>query len=604
MPPINLTTLRKALAELEGHTLPQKTRAALQQIQAQVGLITDTLADSEGQARLAVLYRVSQSLGDSLNLDEVLNQVMDAVIELTGAERGFLMLHDPETGTLDLRAARNIERETIEAGSMEVSRTFIRSVLASGEGIVTMNAQTDPRFAAQESVITYALRSILCAPLHSRGRTIGVIYVDNRAQSGLFEQGDLTLLDTFATQAAVAIENARLYTQTDQSLTARIAELETLTRIDRELNASLQLDHVLQTTCRQAMLGADAVDAWVALQHEETGGLRIMTGLETGGFMEPTDPLVSALIREPAPQFFPSDGARLARAVFPLSLAGKLVGILVLETDEPPAAATVDFMQRLAARAAVALENARLYQAVQDANLAKSKFVSVVSHELRLPMTSIKGYTDLILQGAVGEVTEQQREFLHVVRNNVERMRILVSDLSDISRIETGRLNLETAPYPLRRYVEQVLTDLRPRMDDKPQALSLSLPDDLPDILADPNRTVQVLTNLVSNAWKYTPAGGRIEISAAVRDGFVRVEVRDDGYGISPEDREKLFSQFFRSEDARVREQPGWGLGLSVTRHLVELMGGEIGVESVLGEGSTFWFTLPVAGESSAATTA
>jgi signal transduction histidine kinase len=594
--PINLQTLRNALAQLETHTLPRKTRDALQQAQAQLNIITETLAESEEQSRLAVLYRVSQVLGESLNLDDVLSQVMDGVIQLTGAERGFLMLHDPESDTLDLQAARNFEKENLQARGMEVSRSLIRQVLDSGEAVVTMNAQDDPRFAEQASVIAYALRSIMCAPLQSRGRAIGVVYVDNRAQAGLFGEDDLNLLNTFAAQAAIAIENARLYTLTDQSLAARVAELETLTQINRELNARLDLDHVLSLTCTLATLNTNAVDGWLALHLDDSGDLRIATGKGTGGVLRGSDPLVAGAHDENVPQYFPPGRDALARSVFPLNLAGKHIGVLVLETHDPLDENAAAFMQRLAARAAVAIENARLYQAVQDANLAKSKFVSVVSHELRLPMTSIKGYTDLILQGMVGEISDQQREFLNVIRNNVERMRILVSDLSDVSRIETGRLNLEVGDVPLRTYVEQALTDLRPRLEEKSQSLTLDLPDDLPPLRADPNRLVQVLTNLLSNAWKYTPAGGQITVRANAEGDCVRVAVQDNGLGISPEDQAKLFSQFFRSEDARVREQSGWGLGLNVTRHLVELMGGSIGVESALDAGSTFWFTLPAAG--------
>ncbi|MBN1668779.1 MAG: GAF domain-containing protein, partial [Anaerolineales bacterium] len=217
-----LQELQTVLETLAKQTLPVQTRGILQTARQRLAQLERAQAGDEQESRLAALYKVSQSLGVSLNLDDVLNQVMDAVIELTGAERGFLTLIDSTSGDLRLRAARNIERETLHHKDMEISRTVVQSVLESGAGVVTTDAQTDPRFAGQDSVVIYNLRSILCAPLRARGTIIGVIYVENRAQSGMFTREDLDLLSTFATQAAVAIENARLYTRTDQALAARV----------------------------------------------------------------------------------------------------------------------------------------------------------------------------------------------------------------------------------------------------------------------------------------------------------------------------------------------------------------------------------------------
>jgi signal transduction histidine kinase len=552
-----------------------------------------SLEQTKEQSRLAALYRVSQTMGTSLQLEEVLNQVMDAVIELTGAERGFLMLLDADTGELDLRAARNFERENLERKDMEVSRTVIQTAVESGESVVTTNAQTDPRFSAQESVIAFALRSILCAPLRSRGKIIGVIYVDNRVHSGVFTEDDLDLLNAFATQAAVAIENAQLYTRTDQDLADRVRELETLTQVDRQLSATLDFNQVMEITARWAVEGTGASAAWIALVGDENPTLSVVAGQNTGRTLDPSDPLIAEALNEGVAQAYPPGNYDPARVVTPLHQANTTLGVIVVERPEPFAESAQVFLARLAARAVIAIQNARLYRAVQDANLAKSKFVSVVSHELRIPMTSIKGYTDLLLKGMSGQINESQTNFLNIIRNNVERMATLVNDLSDVSRIETGRLKLEPASIPLHESVEETLESLKSRIQEKGQALEVYVPEDLPHAYADPNRVVQVLTNLVSNAWKYTPEGGWITLLARPEGEFIRIEVRDTGIGIKPEDRENLFTQFFRSEDPLVREQQGWGLGLNVTKRLVELMGGEIGVSSKAGKGSTFWFTLP-----------
>lgn len=598
---IGLDQLKDALEQIRQHNLPQEVAEASDIALNSLSEFTDSIAISEEQSRLAALYRVSQTLGASLNTDEVLKQVMDAVIALTGAERGFLMLIDPDTGDLNLRAARNFVQETLEQKDMEVSRTVIDTVVESAEGLISTNAQTDPRFAATESVISFNLRSIMCAPLRSRGQVIGVIYVDNKIHSGLFTDADLEMLSAFANQGAVAIENARLYTRTDEKLARRVNDLETLTQIDRDLSASLEYADALQITRRWALEGTEAEFCWVALYEGENQTLNVVAGPEDGRDLNLGTQTFSEARAKTSPLTATPPNGDAARLVAPLSLAGKPFGFIVVERQEPFAAEDLDFLARLASRSGVALQNAELYQAVQDANQAKSKFVSVVSHELRIPMTSIKGYSDLLVKGMAGPVTDQQVEFLDTIQNNVERMSALVSDLSNISRIETGRLKLKLQDFVIDEYLQTTVNSLLPRIEEKNQTLEVYLSEDLPQVHADPNRFIQVVTNMMSNASKYTPEGGWITVLAQADPGpesgtgYVRVEVRDTGLGISDEDQEMLFSQFFRSEDPGVREEQGWGLGLNVTKRLVELMGGEIGVESTLGKGSTFWFTLPVA---------
>jgi len=563
------------------------------------------------QARLAALYDVSSQFGASLDLGEVLKQVMDAIILLTGAERGFLMLFDEVTGHLHTEAARNVDRETIEGESMQISRTVLQRAAETGAPILTSNAQEDERFSDQQSVIGYQLRSIMCAPLRARARVIGAVYVDNRLFSGVFKEADLELLGTFANQAAIAIDNARLFTQTDQALARRVEELTVFQRIDQQLNQSLELNQVLSSALTWAIRLTRADSGSIGLLEETEEGRILRLLVNTGSGVEqprsvPADHSILArvlgngqavLVRQVSRAESIDGRAAAVQLAVPIKRDGLITGLITLESSNPQAIADDDseFVARLADRAAVAIKNARLYEAIQAANKAKSDFISVVTHELRLPMTSIKGYTDLIMSGMTGELNEQQKQFLGVIKRNLDRMSVLIRDLSDINRIESGRMQFEIEQFDVRDVVQDVVESLQEQTGARSQTLRVEVEEGGTAVTADPRRIGQALTNLVSNAHKYTPAQGEIIIRVQPQDGFVHIAVSDNGIGISEENQSRLFTQFFRAEDEAVREQVGWGLGLSIVKKMVEAQGGEISFQSVYGEGSTFAFTIPSA---------
>jgi PAS domain S-box-containing protein len=226
----------------------------------------------------------------------------------------------------------------------------------------------------------------------------------------------------------------------------------------------------------------------------------------------------------------------------------------------------------------------------------KTEFVSQVSHELRTPLTAIKGFTDLLLDGDAGEMNEEQEEYLQTIQSNVDRLVTLINDLLDVARIESGRVKLNVEALDLLPLVESVVATLHPLILGKSQTLAVDVTPDLPQVNGDKDRVVQVLTNLVSNAYKYTPAGGAIRVEAARVGDLARIAVHDNGIGIAPEDLARLFSRFYRVDSSLTREIGGTGLGLSIVKSIVELHGGTVSVESTPGAGSTFAFTLPIAG--------
>ena len=223
----------------------------------------------------------------------------------------------------------------------------------------------------------------------------------------------------------------------------------------------------------------------------------------------------------------------------------------------------------------------------------KSEFVSIVSHELRTPMTAIKGYVDLMMLGSAGAVTEMQRNFLGIIKTNADRLSEMVDELLDLSRIEAGKAQLNFQAVSMRRIILEVVVLLQKSFDDRNLHLRLDLPNPLPDVLADPGRLNQIMTNLLSNALKYTLEGS-VHVTARVIGDSVQVDVTDTGVGMTEADLSKLFTRFFRASSTRDHKTPGTGLGLAITRSLVEMHGGRIWATSTMEHGSVFSFTIPI----------
>ena len=538
------------------------------------------LQETERRARqLASLNDVTRQLTSTLETEPLLQNILQSAVDILECEAGTLFMMDEQTDELVFKVtvgpvASDLINKRLPPGSGVVGKAVVNRqavIVNSTQGSEVWAPQTDKQTG-------FSTRGLLAVPLMVKDTVLGVIEVINKRDGSPFDRDDQDLLSAFAAQAAVALENARLYTLTDQALAARVEELSIMQRVDRELNTSLEPGRAMRITLEWALRQSKCEAGLVGVLHEE--GVQVMA---SEGYQAELEPYQEELI--PLSRYALGDTAesREERALNPDRLG---------------------FLDRLCDHAAIAISNAQLYAAVQAANVAKSEFVSFVSHELKNPMTSIKGYSELLAKGAVGPINDAQANFLATIRSNVERMATLVTDLADVSRIEAGRLKLEFKSTVLREVVDEVARSLQQQIKDKGQVLDITMPEDLPAVWGDRVRLLQVITNLMSNAYKYTPNGGYVYVSAEACENrwdaegapqVVHFWVRDTGIGINEEDQKKIFQKFFRSEDAETRKSPGTGLGLNITKSLVEMQGGRIWFESEFRKGTTFHFTVPVA---------
>lgn len=592
-------------SQIKGHRLDEDY--ALRQIDKLTSLIKRFEAlhkEQKSAGRFEALYNVSRMLGTSLDMETVLRQVMDAVIQLTGAERGFIMLRDDD-GELQVKVARNYDQQTLTSEHFRYSRTIANYVVDTGDAILTTNASDDPRFKSQDSVVRQALRSIMVAPLRVRGQVIGIAYVENRVITGLFSNEDLATVETLAGQASVAIDNALLFGATDRALAKRVEELQQLRRIDLKLNEKLDPDAAMLYTLQAVrdLTGATGGHIGllegnpphiVAVHHEEPG-----TFSRQSLYLENIYPRVWEVVRSGKSLIFDTGLYGLHTVmIVPVLREKRVIGVVILKREDGTVFTEEqqDLAERVVTRASVAIENARLYAAVQAADRAKSEFVGVVAHDLKAPMTSIQGYADLLLMPGNQNLSDKQRQYLQRISSTVKRMEMLVQDLADISRIESGQFFMDEMRLSMTSIVEALRETTMPQIESRKHEYIEEIAPGLPDIWADYYRLMQVLTNLVSNAYKYTPEGGRITLRVFEQDkDRIYFEVEDTGIGMSEQSLKMLGTKFWRAEDEFTRSQPGTGLGFAITAALVRQMGSKIDIHSEPGKGSRFGFSVPKA---------
>lgn len=575
--------------------------------------------------QLEIINEITLILGATPDLEHLLALILDKAIELLDTEAGTFMLSHEDTGELEFRVVRGPTSEELLGKRLPIGTGLAGRVAQSGRPEIVNHVHEDTRWFSEVDASTeFSTNAILTVPMVRHNTVAGVLQVINKRSGAPFTAVDQQLLMAFAGQAVVAMENARLLEQTDQALQDRVNELFLLQQLDRDLNTTLDLDRILTLTLDWAMRICEGTAGIVVLVDEEgaitaqtTRGYDDSFDITQVGGWKLTGGLIGQTVRTGRPHVTGNVHAESnyvagsllthSQLTLPIIHQEHLIGVIAIESDQFDAfdPYMLETAVRATTHAAVAIANALLYQQVIEANHAKSEFVSMVSHELKTPMTSMRGYVDLMLSGVTGDLTQQQRGFLERVTANIDRMNRQISDLTDISRIETGRLLIVLESIAFANVISETLPTVQGLCDQKQIRLHLDLPPDLPLVTGDKERLVQVLTNLLSNACKYSPPDTDVTVSLHVENmaanngvaaqPMVVCSVRDNGFGISEEDQQRLFTKFFRADDPNIRQAPGTGLGLSITKGIIELHGGHIWVESELGQGTTFHFTLPQA---------
>jgi signal transduction histidine kinase len=479
-------------------------------------------------------------------------------------------------------------------------------------------------------VAEFGVRTMLAAPLLREGMAIGAILV-RRLEFRPFSPKQVELLKTFADQAVIAIENVRLFKELEvrtQDLTRSVGELRALGEIGQAISSTLDLETVLTTIVSRAVQ-LSALDGGVVFEYDEgTEEFVQRAGTDPGGVLAEArrttrirkgegvlgrtaitlEPIQVPDITVPAAyegrlrEILVESGIRAILAV-PMVREGRLIGCLAVTRNQPGdfPAETIELLKTFATQSALAIQNARLFHELADksrqleaASRHKSEFLANMSHELRTPLNAVIGFSEVLLQRMFGELNVKQDEYLKDIYASGQHLLSLINDILDLSKIEAGRMELVPAPFHVPSALENAITLVKERAARHGIALELDLDPTLGGVVGDERKVKQVLLNLLSNAVKFTPEGGRISLKAGRRDGAVEIAVTDTGVGIAPEDQAAIFEEFRQVGSDETRKQEGTGLGLTLAKKFIELHGGRIWVESELGRGSTFTFTLPV----------
>ena len=498
--------------------------------------------------------------------------------------------------------------------------------LMEGKVVQVPDVLNDPEYTYRAPALKAGYRTFLAAPMIREGKPVGVLTLGRKAVAP-FSDKQIELVSTFTDQAAIAIENVRLFEEVQsrtRELSQSVEELSALSEVTQAINSTLDVEAVLTTIVAKAvqLSGTEAGTIYTFDESRQEFRLRATHGMDEAMIAAIRDRRIGAgetaigkAAAERAPLQIP-DVLKESSVVLdivvragyrsflfvPLLRPDQIVGALVVRRKAPGEfpKSSIELLQTFAEQSVLAIQNARLFREIEEkgrqleeASQHKSQFLANMSHELRTPLNAVLGYTELMADGAYGEPSEKMLGILKRLEANGRHLLGLINDVLDLSKIEAGQLVLELSDYSVQDIVQTVRSTLEPLAADKKLAFKVELATELPPGRGDGRRLTQVLINLVGNAIKFTDAG-EIAIKAEANNGSFYVSVRDTGPGISAADQAKLFQEFQQADNAITRKKGGTGLGLVISKRIIEMHGGKIWVELQPGEGSTFAFTLPV----------
>jgi len=583
----------------------------------------------EQQTATSDILRVISS--SRTDVQPVFETIAAAALRLCRASSAIVSTFDGRL--IELQALANVHPEGTEA----IRNSFPRQpshISATARAILTRSIVAipdihgDPDYGELESARALGLRSVIAVPLLREENPIGAIAVW-RQEPGPFADAIIPLLQTFADQAVIAIENVRLFNELEArttQLTRSVGELRALGDVGQAVSSTLDLETVLSTIVSRAT-ELSGMDGGSIYEYDE---VREEFYLHTADRLP--DDLVAALRATPIRKGEGALGQMLVTGepvqikdirdegsyqsrvrekllrlgfrsllVVPLTRDNHLLGGLAVNRKSPGEfdADVIALLKTFATQSALAIQNARLFREIElkgrqleVASQHKSEFLANMSHELRTPLNAIIGFSEVLSERLFGEMNEKQSEYVRDITESGRHLLSLINEILDLSKIEAGRMELDLAEFDLGTAIGNTLTLVRERAERRGIRLSCAIDDEVTTIHADERKVKQVLLNLLSNALKFTPEGGAIEITTRVADVMVEVSVTDTGVGIAPEDLETVFDEF-RQVGSASKKIEGTGLGLAISRKFVELHGGRIRVTSTPGTGSTFAFTLP-----------
>lgn len=592
---------------------------------------------------LGVLFGIGKSVTSLLDQDRVLTRIVEAAVYVTRAEEGFLLLIDEESGELYMRAARGFGEKYARGFRLKVDDSLAGEVVRSGKPLIIAASSREDKVKVKTG---YLVKSILHVPVKVNNIVIGVLSVDHMIEEQSFDDHDLYVLSVIADYAAIALENARLYSHLQQRL-AELAEEKPPTKLAGAAPAGQTVSQQVEKLTSVIHQGRDHVaslqkqvslfETWLKLLEMEQSALAETAAehLVTPAEIPPTgldDVLNSVddgiLIIDPAGQVVIANqiaeallGARLlnqpVEAVCEDPRWGKTYRIVrhatQLEPDVPGSemnGATTALniagkIFRATFRPLIARQRPagslvavlRDIDAEQRAQRAKDSYIVSVSQELRPPVTSILAYTELLFNESIGPLNSTQSKLLERIRVNSARMTTLLGHLVEMTLTDSSQLSLLAETTDLADTIRQAASDLEVQMHEKHQTLSLDLPADLPAIQANEDAVYHIIANLLRNALLCSPEQAAILLQVRKTQEenkqYVTVSVVDRGGGISPQDQKRIFNRYYRSDHPNIAGLATPDVGLYIVKMLVEAQGGRIWLDSRPGVGSTFTFVLP-----------